>query len=401
MSEVSKAPSLIDLFRRRNRPYEEVSKTLEGGIPCRVMGTKEEKAKLRELVARLAKSETGKATLKKAFQGGYSIELTSGLDGTLGVCDPNKKIVSLNASCSDDENVATLAHEMRHAVQFVNRMGSHTERDDTKTQIMMTRAMEADAEATAALATWELKQQGEEGPWKLFVQDGPTVAEAFVASVEKNGLETKENKNKALTEAFKGWYFNPRIRAAYDGGHVDFMKEIMAEGSAYLLQFDRNKKPETIIAGVCKSENGENYCLDKPSILLGEKYLSMSEKHLNALKRFMKEREQKYGLTPDPSLDEIPVAKSKTNSSKKGRNKIETIRKQPVGPLLSELLDETRGKNKIDTIRKTAVMPIFSEKLLQKQEEAAAKIVASRLAKKTKKEPTDAIKKIVAKRKER
>ena len=62
------------------------------------------------------------------------------MEDTAGVCNPSTKSITLSANDSDEQNIATLAHELRHAVQFTNGMGARIDLHNIKTQIMMNRA---------------------------------------------------------------------------------------------------------------------------------------------------------------------------------------------------------------------------------------------------------------------
>ena len=84
-------------FVSDNGLYEDVS---DYGF-FRAEGTKEEKKRIEQMAATLAKSPTGKKTLQDIYKSGYAINFVSGTD-ILGFCDKNNKRITINAAFSND-----------------------------------------------------------------------------------------------------------------------------------------------------------------------------------------------------------------------------------------------------------------------------------------------------------
>ena len=100
------------------------------------------------------------------------------IPGSFGVCNPEQKTIYLNLSFEEDRLLLSLAHEARHAVQFDRKTIPDFEHDTMKSQIMMARAMEVDAQRVACATGWELKQKGVEAPYKHFSNEDPLIAKA-------------------------------------------------------------------------------------------------------------------------------------------------------------------------------------------------------------------------------
>lgn len=278
-------------------------------------GNQSEINRITKIAETLSKSPTGATLLQTAYKNKYTI-LLQRMSGAFGYCDPEKKIVVLNANYSDEQNIGTLAHELTHVNQFTNNMGSLDD-INVKTFFMETRIMEADAETRAGLVLTELKELGIDKPWECFINDSPTVAQGFIEAQAKEGFATDEAKSKVLTNAFKAWYKNTSIKVAYDRDCVDFLKETLIKDEK--LNLKQEISPKQMIKTCCQLKPKLNYFTDNPSILLKPKYLGITQTTLNALKKFMKEREEKQNLPYDHSIDAFPVI---TTNNITGQKKI-------------------------------------------------------------------------------
>ena len=74
-----------------------------------------------------------------------------------GVTNGDKKYLVLNPTEKDDRLVVTLAHELRHAQQFSNGIVKDVKANNIRTEVLKTRAIEADAFAYSILVAHELK----------------------------------------------------------------------------------------------------------------------------------------------------------------------------------------------------------------------------------------------------
>ncbi|MCK5296504.1 MAG: hypothetical protein KAJ75_06415 [Alphaproteobacteria bacterium] len=287
-------------FVSDNGLYEDVS---DYGF-FRAEGTKEEKKRIEQMAATLAKSPTGKKTLQDIYKSGYAINFVSGTD-ILGFCDKNNKRITINAAFSNDSCIATIAHEARHAIQFDNGIDPKIAINNVKTYLMTLRTTEADAEANAGMTAWELKEHGITKPWEHFTNDSPYVAKAIQESVKKNGLETASAKKEALTEAFEGWHKNKILSEEYNQTYVDTLNLNAENGFAGAFQFDKNITGKELVSIICQN-NGDVYYTKDPKRIESKDLLSISKATKDGLDNIMKARKQ-FGLEPDKSLAEISV----------------------------------------------------------------------------------------------
>jgi len=335
-------------------------------VKCK--GTKEECARIKDIAERLSKSDFAKNSLEIAYKAGYSISFAEGMEDTAGVCNPSTKSITLSANDSDEQNIATLAHELRHAVQFTNGMGARIDLHNIKTQIMMNRAMEADAESCAGISAWELKEKGDEKPWEIFSKESPLIANAIEEDLEKNNssMNSENAKKSVLTKAFKAWYKNKNLRAAYEKNHVDnllFLKEKELLGR---LPLNQNIDPEDIINGICVLPNGEKYFKDDAKLISSRNYLSVNLSTHTSFKKIMQERFTLYGLEPDKTIDELPVTRPTVSYNKLPSNKktSENIQKKQSSVFLSSISLKERQEQSASIIKMKRLTKIIKSKIV-------------------------------------
>ncbi|MCK5296565.1 MAG: hypothetical protein KAJ75_06720 [Alphaproteobacteria bacterium] len=280
-------------------------------------GNNSDKKRLKSIIENLSESFTGRLLLEKAKENNFRIEFAEGMEA-LGSCDPSKKMIYLNPDNNKDNSTVTLAHELRHSVQFSNGMSLNIDTDDIKTQIQINRAMEADAEAHAGLVAWQLKSNGNDKPWEGFERDAPMVAKALKSEIIKFGCG-KINYNiipEIQSAAFKGWYKDYEVREEYDQQHINLLKEMKDDGIASNLTFDRACNVNIIVSKICRLGN-EIYLTDSPEILNTKEMLGISKENINEIKLFFKERKEEYGHDVDASIKEFPVYERTNKKSRK------------------------------------------------------------------------------------
>lgn len=321
----TKSPKLkkaLNRLRNQMSAVKEASrKESDSGKPFEITdgflgGSDADKKRLENIVLSLSESFTGRLLLERAKFNNFRIEFAEGMEA-LGVCDQSKKMVFLNPEINEDDSVVTLAHELRHSVQFANGMSLNIDTDDIKTQFQINRAMEADAEAHAGLVAWQLKSNGNVKPWEGFERDAPMVAKALEDSINElgNGKINADIIPEIQSSAFKGWYKDYEIREEYDQQHIDLLKEIKADGIAGELTFDRGCNVDIVVSKICRLGD-EIYLLDSPEILNSKEMLGVSKENMTEMENFFKERKEEYGHDIDVSLKEIP---SYERAGKKGR----------------------------------------------------------------------------------
>ena len=131
-------------------------------IPVR--GNAAARAKMTTVINEMCKSEAGRVILETAAENDYELKFDrqAAKEGIYGYADPVEEVCVLNPKNTLAQNIVTLAHELRHAYQFTYEKLddlSYSE-CDTRTMMLKTRTMEADAESYGCLVAWELKEQG-------------------------------------------------------------------------------------------------------------------------------------------------------------------------------------------------------------------------------------------------
>lgn len=291
--------SARDAFRKKlTKMEEEANAPVKIDIPFELIGTAEEKQHLAKIVNRISKSKLGKETLETAAKAGYVLYFVQS-SGSRGACNNTQKMLSLNPTFSDDVLTGTLTHEARHAGQFLRGTVLDWGKASLKKQIMSTRAKEADAQSTACVTLYELKQKGDESAYNKFAETNPSIVEPFEKAVNEG-----ENANMA---AFKGWYDDKVIKIAYEDWQIRALQNFKEAKDFNEFSFDDNLSGKEIAEKICVDENSKSYFTDDPKILEGGKFASVEPETMDFFKKFMKERKENHGLEPDKSMYKIPV----------------------------------------------------------------------------------------------
>jgi hypothetical protein len=258
----------------------------------------------------------GRFLLKFARDRGYSLALADDLESYAGT-DSDNKIIYLDENLNKGQKSVSLAHELRHAHQFSSGTSLYVEVDSTKTQIQLSRAMEADAESFAGIVAYQLKNSGKKECWEAFKEDSPEVAVAIENQISKDSLRGKKNLHKAIFEGFKGWYKDYTLREKYDEDHIDLIRKVKREGLEEEIAFDRTFKVEGLVKKVCKIGQ-DNYFDGNPELLNKKEYLGISKKHMDKILQFFEQRHAKYPhIGMDNSVKDIPVYEYKGDGSGK------------------------------------------------------------------------------------
>lgn len=248
-------------------------------------------------------SEFGRAVLEDAANAGYGI--TFEYMSACGYCEKESKMIALNPALSDDLLIATLAHESRHAQQFVHGANDDFGMMNLKSEIMNTRAEEADAETAAAATCFEMKKNGVDGPWKAFASDSPEISSEFLkASDGKNDQVT----DKMLQAAFNGWFKDIKTVEAYEQSYYqDVMDTAMDKGKEFKYPYDKEVSSKEIVTMFCHNAKGECYWKNNLDVMNEFEKLSVCAKTINIADEFFRTREEKNGTAMDDSYLQLPV----------------------------------------------------------------------------------------------
>ena len=249
-------------------------------------------------------SPFGRAVLEDAARDGYTLVMENQKD-SYGFCDKPTKIIALNPNASDDMLIATLAHESRHAQQFSRGATDDYKAFDMKSGIMLSRAMEADAEAASTATCHEIRvNSGNDGPWREVVEATRTIAMGFAAATPSLNAPVSD---AMLQGAFNGWYKDAWMVEAYERAYfIDEMRQSMKEEKP-LPAYDKKLSSEEIVAMFCSGVDGKCYWADQPKVLEAPEKLEIAMATRNVAKKFFDVRQMRDGMAPDTSLDELDI----------------------------------------------------------------------------------------------
>lgn len=287
------------------------SKLVRGAYPdekpavdFQMEGSAQERKRLSSMINRVAKaSPFGKTVLETAAKGGYTLAFATSGISVAGSCCEKKKTILLNPFYSDSRLLTTLVHESRHAEQFIHGADSDFGKRTVKSELMYFRAMEADAEAAAAVSAYEMKENGDGASWRKFRSESPDMAYSLSAVALNAGRTT----DRMLAAAFKGWYENKPIKDAYEESYiVETMDSAMKAKKEAEYPYDREETSSGIVNMVCRGENG-CYFKDNPDVLEHPDRLDISASTASKAAHFFAVREMRTGMKPDTSFDKLPV----------------------------------------------------------------------------------------------
>lgn len=257
-------------------------------------------------------SPFGRAVLEDAAKDGYTLIFENQKD-SCGFCDKESRIIALNPALSDELLTVTLAHESRHAQQFARGAEDAFGVFNLRSELMYTRAMEADAETAAAATCHEIRiNSGNAGPWKEFSEDSVEIAADFVRAAPSADSPVTD---KMLQGAFNGWYRDIPMMTAYEDGYVvDTMKFAMRNTKDEMPPYDKTAESGEIVNMFCSNAAGKCYWAENPDVLNDKDKLSIDPATYHAAKLFFKVREMKTGVKPDPTLETLKVRFDLENS---------------------------------------------------------------------------------------
>ncbi len=250
-------------------------------------------------------SPFGRAVLEDAAKDGYTLVFENQKD-SCGFCDKENKMIALNPVLSDELLIATLAHESRHAQQFSRGAEDAFGVFNLKSELMYTRAMEADAETAAAATCHEIRvHSGNNGPWKEFAGDSVEIAANFVRAAPSPDSPVTD---KMLQGAFNGWYQDIPMMTAYEESYVvDTMKYALRHAKDDMPPYDKTAESAEIVNMFCSNADGKCYWAENPDVLNDKDKLSIDPATYHAAQIFFKVREMQTGEKPDPTLETLKI----------------------------------------------------------------------------------------------
>lgn len=284
--------SLRNVFERFCTKSEEIREYNIRGIT--VCAAPEDKKNAEELFNALASVPSGREALHDMAKHKASLYFENLSESTVACLRPETDSIVLRKSSDVPSMCFNLVHEARHLRQWHGgRKEIETQNLDLASRLMVVRATEADAQTQALQACLEWKAQGNAAPMERFEKRYQPIVNGF-------------NKNRSLSDAFKGWYDDELNGAIYEHNLCT------APGLSNLTD-DPEKEPfvslrPSDIAEFCGGEriNGFEEFLNGPKarqIHLMTKTAAEIRDDVSASK----------GAPRDPSLGNLPLRDLKSN----------------------------------------------------------------------------------------
>ena len=272
-----------------------------------ITGTYAERAQLSHIINTIARgTEIGKKILEKAARNGYTLKMAS-LSGVGGFCNSQKKTIVLNSDFSESFLVSTLVHEARHAEQAMNatwtgERGSFVVESD----LMLSRAKEADAQAIAAAACFEIRSNtGNSEPLCVMYDKDAYIMGALEKAAKSKKAPVTE---KMLQAAFKGWYEGLEKVEAYEKSYqCEQMQYAVARGDYSTTPYSKKLSSSQIVTALCKTSDGMCYFEDDKDVLSDRDRCSVCQETAEEFERFFKLREKTTGQPTDKTYETLKV----------------------------------------------------------------------------------------------
>ncbi|MCQ2913637.1 MAG: hypothetical protein MJ247_00375 [Alphaproteobacteria bacterium] len=281
-------------------------------IDFKMKGNDQEKRRLTHLVNTIARSsKIGKDILEDAAKGGYelSFEYQMGSYGYCGHDNKDKKpVIVLNPATKDDDLITTLVHESRHAQQNNRGLGYDFGQLNVKSEVMLFRAMEADAQTCALMAALDIRETtGNEAPFKAFDEKCPNITAKLPKPIKDKEAPFKATK-VLMQQAFDGWYDDSGIVYSYEMSYITSpMRRFRTNDKFENCPYDKNLTSKEIVEKMCLTPDGQCYFSNKPNVLEDKKKLTVNSCTLDFVDDFFRARENIKKVAPDKSYKSLPV----------------------------------------------------------------------------------------------
>ena len=267
----------------------------------KILGTEYERARISNVINTIARgSKIGKAVLEQAAANGYTLYMDFMTDAS-AACFVDKKKIVLNPSFPQETLISSLVHEARHAEQaeratWTGERGAFT----MKTELMLSRAEEADAQATAAAACYEIRATtGNGAPLRNMYETDPYIVGALTNAAEgKNATVT----DKMMQAAFKGWFDNDEIVIAYEQCYQVAQMENASRKKDYSrTPYNKTLSSAQIVTAFCVNPDGKSYFADDKNVLTDRRLSAVNANTVKAFDKFFQKREERTGKPADKS----------------------------------------------------------------------------------------------------
>lgn len=287
--------------------------------------------RLQGLVNGATKSETGREVLQAISAQGTTLTVDKADATTIGFFSPDDNAIVLNTNFDDNTLASCLVHEGKHSVQNhdLNPKGNvyYTFLDNT----ILSRAMEADAMATQAKFSYEMRECGDSLIWKSFEADHPHITKTF----ETNAKQYGKNSDKTMTETMLSWYDDIPYSTGYDMNLINYETAVSKQLKGDVLKhcFKEHIDADSVITKVC-TQNGKPYAGTDGSILKTPRTLSLTFDMFDAAMSVAKYQYKKSGAY-DMSAQDMYVVNGSTRMDKTFRQLIDEAERANAGAEIS------------------------------------------------------------------
>ncbi len=178
--------------------------------------------------------------------------LSNMMDGAHGYYDTEQSRIVLSSQLSTSMLVAVLIHEIRHLQQEVVGI-CPSDALAMKDYARATFALEADASAISALVAWDMKENGNDGPWRA-LSDWPTQSD--IASAFATEMNLSHDVSSAVSAAFNHWYESEVRRETY---YLATCSEFLdRQDSSHAIPRYQHITPD-FLDGLCTMPEGTQY----------------------------------------------------------------------------------------------------------------------------------------------
>lgn len=288
-----------------------------------VDGSRDEQAQVSYIINTIARgSKIGRSLLESAAADGYKIKMEYMSDAAAAVSSESK-VIFLNPSFPEETLISSMVHEARHAQQDKNATWTGKRGDFTpEADLMLSRAKEADAQAAAAAACFEIwAATGNSGPFTEMKQTDPLIVGPLESAAKDSG---KVVTGEMMRAAFNGWYDNESMVEIYEKNYqVAQMRHAAATGRFNESPFDRPLTSEQIVSAICRAPDGSCYFEGDKTVLNDRDKCAVSEGTMDSFEKFFASRMEQTGIPADETYGGLKIR----NGSRGLKNRIRDLQR--------------------------------------------------------------------------
>ena len=282
-------------------------------IDFELTGSKYEKNRLSYLVNTIANSsDIGRDILKDAAKLGVklSFDVQPECLGSFGSGEEDGKgpHISLNPTMSDNDLIATLTHEARHAQQYLRGNTQKFGECTPKTEVMLYRAAEADAQTAALTTVLDIREKtGNSAPFDTFKERSPHIVKKLPEDIISGKAPFKPSA-VLMQQMFDGWYDSSVMLFSYETSYIrNPMLYTMSHKEFDKMPYDKEMSSAEIVNMFCKTPDGSCYWKNRPNVLEDTPKTIIDVTTLNVIDEYAKTMKRKTGKEMNPSYKSLAI----------------------------------------------------------------------------------------------